>query len=287
MNEKIISEDYLSLDSCPWCDSKRHMDWGNAVRGFITLKCMDCRLIYVKNHFSDIGQQKFYKQYLSKIHQADISLNSMRDKMYQIEFAFVRDFAPKGQVLDVGCSGGYFLNLFKANGFQTYGVELGDEAAIEAAKNHVVWLASFPDLEPNLKFDLIIFRGVIEHVNAPRVYLDKAITLLKDKGVIFITSTPNAKAFCCELYKDKWNQHVPEAHIYHFTEKHFDDYFLQQGFQKIAERYFYEETPYANVEKDILRVAEAIQRKQEGLEITDTSPAFWGNMMSLIYGRSI
>ena len=53
--------------------------------------------------------------------------------------------------------------------------------------------------------------------------------------------------------------------------------------KKITDKYFYEETPYANVEEDILRVAKAIEYKRKNQEITFKAPAFYGNMMSLVY----
>jgi hypothetical protein len=56
--------------------------------------------------------------------------------------------------------------------------------------------------------------------------------------------------------------------------------------RKIATRSFYEETPYANVEQDILAVADAIQKHSRGQEIDKMSPAFWGNMMSVIYAKN-
>ena len=71
----------------------------------------------------------------------------------------------------------------------------------------------------------------------------------------------------------------------HFRAEHFVEWFAAKGFEKIAERSFYEETPYASPEADILKVAQAIQLKREGREIDFTSPAFYGNMMSLVYKK--
>ena len=68
-----------------------------------------------------------------------------------------------------------------------------------------------------------------------------------------------------------------------FQKKHFDDLFSEHGLTCLASQYFYEETPYAEVEEDILKVAEAIKLKRANKEITFKSPPFYGNMMSLIY----
>ena len=206
--------------------------------------------------------------------------------MYELDFEFINRYAKKrSKVLDVGCGVGFLLDLFKEKGYECYGVEFAEDAAKEASKRHHIWQGEFPELKISNKFDLIIFRGVIEHVPYPKMYLDKALSLIKNHGLIYFTATPNSDAFCCELFKENWNQHEPEPHLMHFSPRHFDKYFEEKGFNKVAQYFFYEETPYADIEKDILKVAEAIKLKRSNTKIGFKSPAFWGNMMSLIYQR--
>ena len=152
-------------------------------------------------------------------------------------------------------------------------------------KKYQVWCGKFNELEIYRRFDLIVFRGVIEHIPDPKSYLHKAVALLEDQGFIYITATPNSDAFCCELFKENWNQHVPEEHLMHFHPGHFDGFFLDAGFKKVIEFFLYEETPYANREQDILKTAEALNLKMNNQKIDFKSPPFWGNMMSLIYQK--
>jgi len=277
--------DYENLERCPWCTSARGQPWGRAVRGFESVLCRTCGLIYVKRRLNTSGLRKFYEEYLSHVHQADPKKNEYRRIMYELEFEFIDRYAQRTNVLDVGCSGGYFLDLFHAQGYECFGVEVGEEAAAEAARKHCLWKGDFADLDFNRNFDLIIFRGVIEHLAYPKTYFEKATSLLNDSGLVLITSTPNSRAFCCVLFEEKWNQHAPEAHLMHFSAHHFDEWFAANGFQKVDEHFFYEETPYAMPESDILKVAQAIQLKKEGREIDFTSPAFYGNMLTLVYKK--
>lgn len=245
--------------------------------------------IYIYNRLNSNGLAKYYENYLSQIHQTDSKANEHRKKMYKLEYGLIKPYLTKsGRVLDVGCSGGYFLDLFHKEGFSCYGVEFGKEAATEASKKYQVWQGDFSEISFSGKFDLIIFRGVIEHIPNPKTYLDKALSLLNQNGVVFITSTPDASAFCCELFKEMWNQHEPEAHLMHFMPRHFDKYFMEnrtEKFLKLLEEHLYEETPYADIENDILKVSDAIRMKMNGEEITFRSPAFWGNMLSLAYKK--
>ena len=226
-------------------------------------------------------------------HAADLDLSflsliayiSTIAAMVQIVEMVIDKFSPGGSVLDVGCSGGYFLDVLKEHGFRCHGVEFGEEAAAEAAGKHDVRQGDFTHLDLEDSFDLIVFRGVIEHIPDARGYLDRAVSLLDARGLIYITSTPNADAFCCSLFEEQWNQHEPEAHLMHFRPAHFDQYFAAAGMEKVAEHYFYEETPYADPETDILKVAEAINLRRAGRPVEFRSLSFWGNMMSLVYRR--
>jgi 2-polyprenyl-3-methyl-5-hydroxy-6-metoxy-1,4-benzoquinol methylase len=285
MEEINAKNDYEFLKKCPWCGSAKKSKWGRDVRGFLSVVCSNCGLIYVENRLNDKGLKRYYDDYLSKVHQNDMQLNKLRNIMYKLEYDFISDYVRKKMlVLDVGCSGGYFLDYFARRGCCCYGVEFGEEAAKEANMKYIIYLGEFNKLRIDNVFDLIVFRGVIEHISDPRSYLDKAISLLNPGGLIYITSTPNANSMCCKVFEEKWNQHEPEAHLMHFSAKHFDDYFKGKGFSKLKEHCFYRETPYANTEEDILSVAKAIKQKKRS-SVSFRSPAFYENMMSLIYRK--
>lgn len=272
------------LTKCPWCGSKKCKSWGNEIRGFTSKECSDCSLIYIDNPLNEAGLKDYYSNYLTRVHRSSEKMREDRDRMYKIEFNLVKDYLkPKSTILDVGCSGGFFLDKFKKAEHDCYGVEFGVEAANEAQKKHKVWTGVFPRLDIDKKFDLVIFRGVIEHVQNPKTYLDKAVSLLNKDGIILITSTPNADSVCCNLFKDKWNQHAPEAHLFHFRPSHFDNFFRDNNFSKIGEYFPYKETPYCNLPKDLSEVNKAFQLKNNNKLINFKSPAFYESMMSLIY----
>lgn len=285
MNNKFETDDYEILTNCPWCHSSSNEQWGKPVRGFDSVRCKGCGLIYVKNRLNSKGLEKYYSVYFKEIHQSDEILNQQREQMYDLEFSLIHKYIKNKSVLDVGCSGGFFLDRFYQKGNECYGVEFSKTAARIAGQRHIVYHGDFANMNFDRKFDLIVFRGVIEHIPYPKTYLDKAIKLLNTNGLIYLTSTPNADSFCCNLFEEQFNQHEPEAHLIHFRPVHFDEYFTQNGFQKLLEYKFYEETPYASLEEDILKVAEAIKLKKTGKSIDFISPAFWGNMMSLIYKK--
>lgn len=285
MKIEFEKTDFENLEKCPWCNSRNYAFWGKKIRGFISVKCKDCSLIFVKNRLNKNGLVKYYRNYLEGVHQADANLVKQRQRMYELEFELIQRYSKNTNVLDIGCGGGYFLDIFKKHNYDCYGVEFSGAAAQAAAKKHKAYKGDLLEIKLEKKFDLIIFRGVIEHILRPRAYLNKAIRLLNNNGLVYITSTPNSSAFCARLFKENWNQHKPEEHLMHFNSKHFDEYFRTKGFTKILEHNFYEETPYANVEQDILKVSKAIKLARQNKKITFKSPAFWANMLTLIYKK--
>lgn len=177
------------------------------------------------------------------------------------------------------------MTIFENAGYNVVGVEYGQEAAEVASKNHNIICGEFPDLDIKNKFDLVIFRGVLQYVPNPKDYIDKAISLLNNNGCIFITAQPNIDSLCFKLFKDKFTQPVTGIDFIGYSESVLTKYFVEQKLHKIAEKYFYEETPYADIENDILKVANAINKIRNGEQIDFKSPAFYGNMMSLVYKK--
>jgi len=118
---------HVYLKSCPMCGCKTSKEWcPKDSMNFLTVVCDNCELIYIQNPWDDSTLSEFYSRYYSNIHQNDSELNLQREKMYELEMAFLLKFKKGGDVLDVGCSGGQFLQHFKKVGFNCEGVEFGD-----------------------------------------------------------------------------------------------------------------------------------------------------------------
>ena len=105
---------------------------------------------------------------------------------------------PSGStVLEFGCAAGRMTKYMKnALDCQVYIVEY-DKKAFETAMQYAVdgvcddiltlsWLDRFKEI----KFDIILFADVLEHLSQPDLALSNAAKLLKDNGKIYI-SIPN------------------------------------------------------------------------------------------------
>tara|TARA_B100001971_G_C17829181_1_gene352903 strand:- start:259 stop:600 length:342 start_codon:yes stop_codon:yes gene_type:complete len=111
--------------------------------------------------------------------------------------------------------------------------------------------------------------------------------LKKGEGILFICATPNVASPCAALYREKWNQFDPLQHITFFSAQTFNKMLEGLSLRLEAEYYPYLNTPYASPENDLINVMEAVSKVMNGVNPLELprSPAFWGNMMTLVFRK--
>lgn len=104
------------------------------------------------------------------------------------------------KVLDIGCGGGLFLSLLKAQGAEVVGIELSDSRVQYAKSKHGLEIHKHP-IESDFwqrgyanHFDAVTLWDVIEHVNFPLQTLQSAANVLKSGGLLLI-DTPCRDSF--------------------------------------------------------------------------------------------
>jgi SAM-dependent methyltransferase len=97
----------------------------------------------------------------------------------------IGNLAGAGSILDVGCGGGEFLDLAKAAGLRTAGVEIAPRAADAAAdKGHVVYRGSILEgaIPQDASFDVVTLWDVLEHLPRPGLAIGEAYRALRPNG---------------------------------------------------------------------------------------------------------
>ncbi len=277
------------LDSprpCIVCNGNDFEPW--ASQGFLTAKrCRSCGMISVNPHLTEQGLELFYSTYFA-YHRSDRVKNEQREKMYLIDRDWVSTFVPAGKVLDIGCSGGYFLSVFPVHRWERYGVEI-DPAAAEHARavfNIPVWVGRFLDMEIEPGFDLIMMRGVIEHFRDPVPVLAKCASLLKPNGCLFISATPAGDSFAFYIYREKWRLFTPFEHIHFFTVALLTRLVQNFGLELVAHHYQYQETPYADPMRDYEKMRNDIIALHTGAQNrVSLSGPFPGSMITALWKK--
>jgi 2-polyprenyl-3-methyl-5-hydroxy-6-metoxy-1,4-benzoquinol methylase len=134
----------------------------------------------------------------------------------------IKKYKKNVQVLDVGCSSGILLEMLKRQGFNIYGLEPDKKAYIRAKKKfkNKIFNCKLQDfLRTNrLKFDVIIYNHVLEHIQNPIIELKLVKKALKSNG-IFVLGLPNTSNIFFWLRKKYWESLMPNEHIWHFSKK--------------------------------------------------------------------
>lgn len=279
--------DFEELQGCPWCGAVSHAGWCFDPPPFHTVQCLECDLVFVKRRLNKAGREKFYLEYNSDKHQAGGDLRDLRHAMYLLDAEFVTKYISSGKVLDVGCGGGFFLDVFDDTRFDKYGIEFGLDGFEVASEKYPgkIRHGELTDQTFNEHFDLVMFRGVIEHLVNPKECLSIAANLLRPGGFLFITATPNLKSFCADLFRENFNQHLPDEHIIGLSDRHLKDFLPTLGLQLSGQQAFYLETPYANLEEDAKKIQDALRIRASGQRIKFKSPPWFDNMMTLIFQK--
>ena len=137
------------------------------------------------------------------------------------------------------------------------------------------------------KFDLLIMRGVIEHISDPIEYLKKSSELVKPGGFLFITATPAGDSFAFYVYREKWHLFTPPEHLHFFTTQLLTRKLKEFGFSLVDFHYQYEETPYANNSKDYRKIISDIELMKNGKhEQIESSSPFLGSMITGVWQKT-
>lgn len=209
------------------------------------MELSNCRQRFGARKPTILKLQKLY----DKNYFENKDLANKRKRMYLQEFARLQkyfDLNQGGKVLDIGCGTGDFLSLFDSS-WRKYGIEISGWATRIARQKGIILNFELRDSF----FDLIIFRGTIQHIPDPITKISESYYWLKVGGGLVFLATPNTNSIYYKLFNalpmiaEKYNFLLPS------------DLMLKQilsnfGFKIKGFEYPYQWTPYARPIRDFL-----------------------------------
>lgn len=204
----------LIMDCCPICNEPGRFTWAE-VEDYTISQCSRCGHRYVSAQPSESAGEVYDEEYYETM---NLPKEAFKRRYYAQRLL---DLVPSAReartLLDVGCGTGIFVDVARALGFDTTGVEPSRWASQYAReeRNLDVQCGQIEDISPDRhSFDIITLWEVIEHMEAPVEALRHAHRLLGDDGLL-VLSVPNSRGpvgWC------RWGRELmPWWHLQHFT----------------------------------------------------------------------
>lgn len=228
-------------DSCPFCqgqDLKTTSCYNRKIS-----QCLSCGLVSCA---SEIRDGRLTPQAQIKYETADyLQVEKKWYQQYKKEQPYLQSRFEKrlkeiekrqkpGKLLDVGCGPGFFLKVAQKHGWDVFGLDILEEAIIDARRilppSHLycgpLEKTSFKDRF----FDTIVFFETLEHMVDLKATLVRARIILKDDGFVIIT-VPNQQGLVSRLLNRYWFDFNRLQHLYFFGPKTLKMVLEKSGFK--------------------------------------------------------
>lgn len=140
----------------------------------------------------------------------------------------------KGNLLDMGCGTGDFLQAAQQAGWQVQGIEPNEKAHQIAASKGVTLISGTPVVVDQI-FDAITLWHVLEHLPNLELQIKELKRTLKPNGTLFI-AVPNYKSFDAGYYKQFWAAYDVPRHLWHFSKTSINRLVEKEGMKVVSVR---------------------------------------------------
>ena len=220
---------------CPVCNST-HLTHKWSVNKYSLIECKSCSLVFVKEIPSSTELNAYYNA------ESDVAYSNDNIECLNYYYETLRDIIQKyhptpGRILDIGCSGGWFLDVM--NNWECFGTEISQADANLAKKNHRdnIFVGSFEDYpENNGKFDVITLQDVFDHLPQPTEALEKCHRLLKPNGLIVI-KVHNISCLYAKVTGSNFYAIIPPGHLYYYNKNTLYRILQNTGFSPVCYKY--------------------------------------------------
>jgi 2-polyprenyl-3-methyl-5-hydroxy-6-metoxy-1,4-benzoquinol methylase len=222
-----------TLSECPVCQSNQFKSYLNVVdytvskKRFSIQQCSSCDFLFTNPRPSEskIGYYYESQEYISHHDDAKGFMSkvykTVRDHTIGEKIKLINGLkSNKGNLLDIGCGTGNFVQACKENGWDIMGVEPDQGARQVAAERtgQTILQNIFEAEISKQKYDIITMWHVLEHVHLLNETISWLKSHLKPGGKIII-AVPNPNSHDAKKYGEFWAAYDVPRHLYHFTEK--------------------------------------------------------------------
>ena len=248
--EKKVAEGAYSFESVPCliCNSTGFDVLSRKDRFGIyapTVICRNCGLIQANPRMSEDSYFQFYNNEYRKLYGGNRKTKEeyFRKILYNkgsAIYAYIKDQnvlkkpITETFVLEVGCSSGGILEVFREQGCIVKGVDIGEEYLSWGIEHYDLDLSvgTIKSIHLSRTPDLIIYSHSFEHMLNPQAEL-ASIKDVADKNTLIYIEVPGVKDLWGGYGKMDFLLYCVNSHTYHFLLTTLSNLFLKSGFSLI------------------------------------------------------
>ncbi|MCD4729662.1 MAG: class I SAM-dependent methyltransferase [Bacteroidales bacterium] len=286
------------ISQCPICNSSifseflTTQDYFLTNENFIINQCSTCGFKFTNPRPALDDLTKYYEsvEYISHSN-AD---KGLINRIYQIvrtltlknKAKLINTYVSEGQILDIGCGTGEFLNAMQQNEFIATGIEPNQEARKQAKKKYGLAVYDESDINVLSKkyYDVITLWHVLEHVFHLNERVSQIKELITEDGIL-VVALPNPASWDAKHYEKFWAAYDCPRHLYHFDQLAVKNLFKNYGFEIINQKPMHFDSFYVSMlsEKYKQSKLQFLNGLTKGF-ISNISAIFnQGNYSSIIY----
>jgi SAM-dependent methyltransferase len=196
------------------------------IDGYDIVRCRECGLVCVANPPGEaeliaLYGEAYYEDDGSAGYTSYASAESRKRHHDRSLLRILDGLGPRGDLLEVGCAYGYFLDEARRSGWTVRGVEPSGHAATYARDRLGLDVTQIPfaelPVEPESQ-DAIVLWDVVEHLSNPRATVELAERWLRSGGTLAL-STGDIDSIAARLHGPDWSLMTPPWHQFYFSRK--------------------------------------------------------------------
>lgn len=263
MQDCASAEQFAAVTHCPVCHQVVVVPRFSIGSGhFHIVDCIDCgtgrlepmptpdelNAFYPQEYYGTSGKK------FSRLIEALIQL-----VLNRLSWFITRRVPDRGRILDVGCGRGVLLNRLVAQGFETFGTDINEDAVRGNDPQTDIRIiselseAAFPDEF----FDCVVVWHVLEHLIDPAGTMREIERITKPGGVLII-AVPNYSSLQAKIWGKDWFHLDPPRHLYHFSVQSLIKLVESSGFNGMKSYHFsLRQNPFGWVQSSLNRLIQA------------------------------
>lgn len=235
----------MEQPKCNNCESKKftvYLSFTNPNANIVS--CDECGLMYLtpqpkKEAREDVYNEFYFKREVSKNKNVS-GYRSYREDQYIHNFYFskilkkINRYKKRRAIFEIGSAMGFFLDIASQQGFEAEGIEIS-KYCVDFGKNELnlnIQKTDFSQYKTDKRFDVVALFQTLEHLPDPKSTLKKINKILKNNGIVIIT-TPNQKSLISKLFGKKWFEYKPTEHLFYYNPQSISYLLRDCNFDKI------------------------------------------------------